>query len=138
MAALPIVVVAGVVMQQFLKHTPTSTNPVFGLFEQPPSGFQLMGLFLLVGVVGPAFEELLFRGVLLSSFRQVMGPAPAIFLSAAIFSIVHGDLPGLVPIFILGSVMGYIFNKTGSLVPSFVMHSLQNSATFLFVVFLVT
>ncbi|HEY4000191.1 MAG TPA: CPBP family glutamic-type intramembrane protease [Candidatus Xenobia bacterium] len=136
LCCVPCIVVAGLALQVVLKHVPSSENGVFAFFQHPPTGLVLVGFFLLVCVVGPLFEEFMFRGVLYSSLRKAMRPSWAIVLSAFIFGIVHADLPGLLPIFVLACFMGLIYEKSGSLVPSIVMHMLQNTMTFVVMMFL--
>lgn len=138
LCALPCIVVVGMIQTRIMKQVPTSQNGVFSLFAHPPSGAQLLALLLLVCVVGPLFEELVFRGVLYGSLRQVMPRPAAMVVSAAIFALVHADLPALLPIFILALFMAFVFEKTGSLVPSAVMHMMQNTTTFIFTLFLVS
>ncbi|MHB2017006.1 MAG: CPBP family intramembrane glutamic endopeptidase [Candidatus Xenobia bacterium] len=137
-AALPIIVAVGYILQQFLKHEPQSDNPVFGLFNSPLTTADRWMLILLVGVVGPIFEEFLFRGVLYSSFRQVMTPLKAMALSAFLFSAIHVDPGAFLPIFVLGFVMAWLFEKTGSLLPNCIIHMMQNTTTTLVALFLLS
>lgn len=71
-------------------------------------------VLLLVGVV-PIMEELLFRGLLQSALQAILpGRWPAIVLTSALFAIIHPPMhaPG---IFALACVMGYAYERTGSL-----------------------
>ena len=85
---------------------------------------------MAVAVVAPVFEEILFRGAieghLLKTGRH---PAFAIILSALLFGVVHGN-PAQIPFaFVLGLVMGWLFYATGSLLPSMLLHFINNMSS---------
>ena len=69
-----------------------------------------LAVALVVVVVAPLIEELLFRGVILSRLRRGFGPAASIAVSAALFSVFHlidPDTRFLVPgLFVIGVVLG--------------------------------
>ena len=87
---------------------------------------------LTIGVLGPVAEELVFRGAVLGSLlkwnRIEDKPWIAILLSALIFSVIHLN-PAQVPTtLILGLLAGWLYFRTGSLVPGIVLHVMNNSA----------
>jgi membrane protease YdiL (CAAX protease family) len=84
---------------------------------------------ILLGVaVVPAFcEELLFRGILLGGLRARLGTPGAVLVSSALFAAVHFDPLVLLPIFLLGILLGTITVVTGSLIPAVVVHLLNNA-----------
>jgi membrane protease YdiL (CAAX protease family) len=86
-----------------------------------------LGLTILgICLVGPATEELYFRGVLYGAVRRY-GPPIAIVLSALLFSVVHFQ-PRAIPIlFVLGAALAFLYERTGSLWPPIAFHVLQNS-----------
>ena len=77
----------------------------------------------------PFTEELFFRGFVYKGFSQRVGPLKAILLSAGIFSVFHVLAgPGvLIPIFVSGLALAWLYHRTGSVWPSIVVHSIQNS-----------
>jgi membrane protease YdiL (CAAX protease family) len=122
---------------------------VYRLSEGKPVTLDFVGqVFNLLAVLPPqstllfaqmfsSLEEVLFRGVLLTMLLRVHVPRNAIVFSAAAFGLMH--LPGIVagtdPVIALGQVVwaflfglfyGYIFLKSGSLLPSMVIHWLSN------------
>jgi len=113
-----------------------SSNPVFQLLRDESSGFGLVLMFVLVAIVGPIFEEILFRGVIYGSMKQVMPVALAIPLCGAVFSLAHGDVNALVPLLVLGSLLSFIFERTRSVVASSLTHCIWNGQVFLVAVFL--
>jgi len=91
-----------------------------------------IALLPVVVLVGPAVEELLFRGALLSLLRTRLGDGWAIGLSAAIFGLVHlPDLAWLwyaIPNLILvGVFCAWLRVRSGSIWPSFVTHAANNA-----------
>lgn len=76
-----------------------------------------MAVLLILVVVAPLTEELLFRGVLLARLRRSMSANSAIAISAAVFAGIHLIDPNalfVVPgLFVIGLVLGYQALKTG-------------------------
>lgn len=92
-----------------------------------PTSFPLFLLSLLVMAVIPAIcEELIFRGVVLHGLRNKFGEWGAIFLSGLMFALFHGNLQQFIYPFILGSIMGWLVLRTGSLVSSMIVHFVNN------------
>ena len=84
--------------------------------------------FFIVGAVfAPAVEEVFFRGFLFQGFRQRYGWVTAMLLSSAIFAVAHLDLVVLIPTFILGCLLAYVFHRSNSIWPGIVLHFLVNS-----------
>lgn len=91
-----------------------------------------VALLPVVVLVGPAVEELLFRGALLSLLRRRLGDGWAIAISAIVFGTVH--LPDLgwlwyaVPNLILvGVFCAWLRVRSGSIWPAFVTHAANNA-----------
>lgn len=93
-----------------------------------------LALVLGITVRAPLFEEIVFRGVLFQTIKRYGGAVPAIVASAAIFAALHGALFVMINIFFLGLLFGYLFDKTGSIVPCIVLHFLFNSTTTVFLI----
>ncbi len=70
-------------------------------------------------------EELVFRGVIMQSFRR-FGDAFALLVSAALFALCHVNLPQMVAAFCIGLALGYVALKTGSLWIGMLFHMLYN------------
>ena len=90
----------------------------------PNFGIYLLYVFLMA--ICPAlFEELLFRGLILSGLKDI-GKHKAVMLSALIFMLMHGGPDQTVHQFILGIVLGYAFIYSGTLWVPVIMHFLNN------------
>jgi membrane protease YdiL (CAAX protease family) len=72
-------------------------------------------------------EELFFRGFLFQGFRQKYGWVNGMLLSSAIFGMAHLDLAALIPTFILGSLLAYMYHRTNSVWPGIILHVLVNA-----------
>ena len=84
--------------------------------------------FFIVGAVfAPLVEEIFFRGFLFQGFRQRYGWVTAMLVSAAIFAVAHLDLVVLIPTFILGCLLAYMFHRSNSIWPGIILHFLVNS-----------
>lgn len=85
-------------------------------------------LVLVVMAVAPAVcEELLLRGVVARSLRPGLGRAGAILASAALFALLHFSLARLLPTATFGVILAYATLTTGSVIPSMLMHALNNT-----------
>jgi len=77
-------------------------------------------------LIVPIFEEVFFRGVLLSWLRSRLKVHGAIFAMAALFALMHGSCVVAPYVFIFAVVTGYVRVRTGSTFNTIVMHSLNN------------
>lgn len=84
-------------------------------------------------ILAPLFEEIVFRGMVHTVMRRAIGPThrwAAVFVAALIFTLIHLSVwpPALAGIFILGVVFSWLYERTGSLAPSFIVHAVFNAA----------
>ncbi len=92
-------------------------------------------LIFLIGLVPAIFEELFFRGVLLKNLLRVMPPFFAIILNGFIFSLIHGQIFGFFPRWLLGSFFDVVFYKTRNLIYTIILHFVFNSTSLLISVY---
>ncbi|MCL1791461.1 MAG: CPBP family intramembrane metalloprotease [Peptococcaceae bacterium] len=90
------------------------------------SPWQIVLLALCSVVLAPMLEELLFRGMLYPPLRVICGPWLAVCLVALIFAAFHFDLLRFVPLFLGAVGLTLLLEKTGSLWPGIVAHSVWN------------
>ncbi len=86
-------------------------------------------IVLLACLVAPIVEETFFRGYLQPAVRKLVGPSLAIVVTALAFAAAHRSLSVFLPIFALGLVLGYLYEKTQSTFASAVLHSIHNTVT---------
>ncbi|RZI98819.1 MAG: CPBP family intramembrane metalloprotease [Rubrivivax sp.] len=83
---------------------------------------------LMVCLVAPMVEEMLFRGVILRSFLRQYARWPAILGSALLFGLAHLNVYQCAVGLALGTVSGWLYERTQSLWPSIILHASYNSA----------
>ncbi|WP_158538616.1 CPBP family intramembrane glutamic endopeptidase [Chitinophaga skermanii] len=83
----------------------------------------IAGVFLLVFA-----EEFLFRGIILEGLQKRYTPTFSVVLSAIIFSVAHLDPVQLLPMFLLGLLTGFLYQKLRDLCMSIFAHLLFNIA----------
>lgn len=79
-------------------------------------------MVLSVGIIAPIAEEMLFRGLILNKLNQNMNKWIAIVISALIFGIAHGSVIGFIYTFPIGFIMGWLYIKFDSVLPSILFH----------------
>jgi membrane protease YdiL (CAAX protease family) len=96
-----------------------------------PTGPELVLVFLMLVVLVPFAEEMLFRGFLFKGVRSAFSfPVTAIVVSI-LFAVAHGQLDVGLDVFALSLVLCYLREKTDSLWPGILLHALKNSIAFL-------
>ncbi len=78
-------------------------------------------------ILAPIGEELIYRGIVLRSCAKV-SQRFAIFFSAFVFGIMHGNPYQFVLGFMLGIPLAIITIRTGSLIPAIICHMVNNLA----------
>ncbi len=92
----------------------------------------ILGLMTIAAVLAaPVCEEIVFRGYFYPAARKFAGPWVAGICSALIFASAHGSLSALLPLFIFGCALVFIYEKTGSLWAPIAVHFCFNGATVL-------
>jgi uncharacterized protein len=88
---------------------------------------QFAANFVVIAVLAPLFEELMYRGVgygLLERF----GTVTAIVVTGVLFGLAHGYVYVL-PLFIsYGLMLGWLRSRTGSIYPGMLVHGATNAA----------
>lgn len=89
-----------------------------------------LGYFTLC-LFAPFVEETVFRGAVLRTLLPHMKSRwAAIAISAALFSLVHMN-PAQMPFaFIAGLMLGWLYSRTGSILPGVAYHWVNNTAVF--------
>lgn len=94
------------------------------LLGQGPSRALSIGILV---ALGPAVEEVFFRGFLLAALVPSIGTVPGIAAASVVFAVAHGDISVVLPVFASGAILSWLYVHTGSLWPAFLAHSAQNS-----------
>ncbi len=112
------------------------------LFSYEPPPHPLVEVFvqedkknpLLIGysiflacVIGPIVEEFFFRGFAYPALKKRWGIWPAMIFTSAVFAWTHNSSFAFWPIFVLGMVLTYLYERRGSLLSSIAMHVTHNT-----------
>ena len=89
------------------------------------SGTPLWIIILVVVIIGPIFEELIFRKIMLDRL-SVYGDRMAIVVSAVSFGLFHGNIEQLIYATGLGLLLGYLYTRTRNIKYPIFMHMLIN------------
>ena len=89
-------------------------------------------IFLIV-ICAATSEELCFRGMLFGGLRRRLPAIGAALISGAIFGGLHAitGITAVPPLFIFGTVLALLYEKTGSIIPGILLHALNNSVALL-------
>ena len=126
--AMGLNVAVSLVSQAFGLETPEIGHELLKVMHDSGSVGATVALICSAVVVAPVMEEIVFRGLVQSSLLDLFGRArrwPVILCASAVFTAVHYDaanwqtLPGL---FVLGVVLGWLYERHGSLLPSVLVH----------------
>lgn len=130
LAALPLVIVISAINQRIWQGQGGS-NPILPIALEGKDNVAIAIFFVTAAVAAPIFEEILFRGFLLPSLTRYMPVWGAIALSSLIFAIAHLSLSEVLPLTVLGMVLGFVYARSRNLLSSMLLHSLWNSGTLL-------
>lgn len=87
-------------------------------------------LFVLICLVAPVIEEVIFRGFVYPGLRRRLHFFPAVVSSALLFALMHNNPQSLIPIGLIGIVLAVLYERNRSLIPSIIAHALNNSLVF--------
>ena len=115
--ALPISLVVGIsLVNQLLWQGRGGSNPILGIILENRDPWAIAAFFLTASIAAPLFEETLFRGFLLPSLTRSLSPWGAVVVSALVFAIAHLSLSEVLPLTVLGIVLGGVYLRTRNLV----------------------
>lgn len=84
--------------------------------------------FVVVALIAPVVEELMFRGLGFAAVRDMFGATAAIVVTALAFGLAHGLVVGLPVLTIFGAILAWLRLKTASLYPPIALHAVFNGA----------
>jgi membrane protease YdiL (CAAX protease family) len=83
-------------------------------------------VILAVVILAPIAEEVFFRGVVFNAWLREGGRRWAFIGSSALFALIHASVVALLPIFLLGLALAWIYQRTGNLLAPIAMHAMVN------------
>ena len=103
------------------------TQMIADLLYQGGIWFEL----LVVGIIGPVMEELLFRGLILKRLCDYTRPVFAIVISSLIFGAFHGNTLQFIYAFLFGLGLAFICNKFHTIWAPILAHCAGNITSIL-------
>ena len=97
-----------------------------GTLPTPQTERELALSILTMAAFPAVFEELLFRGLVLSAWES-RGTAFAIAVTAGLFALLHGNLYGLPAYLLVGAVAGYVTFALDSVYAGITYHTVYNA-----------
>jgi len=126
-ALLLSLVATAVVMSLFKVSAPV--QPIVNMLVNEKNVPVLVYSSVFAAVMGPVMEEIFFRGFFYNALKKRSGALWGMIATSVVFSLLHAHPVGFVPIFILGMLLVYVYEQTGSLVASMTVHILHNLAS---------
>ena len=96
------------------------TNPLESLLDGA-----LLPQIVCIGIAAPVVEELLFRKLLIDRLHR-FGDRTALFVSALVFGLLHGNFSQLFYAFGIGLLLGYLYCRTRQLGYTILLHMAVN------------
>jgi CAAX protease family protein len=100
--------------------------PPVGPAEQAIETLEPWLVIVAIVIFAPIAEELFFRGIVFNAWLREASRAVAYIGSAALFAAIHLSLVSLLPIFLLGLALAWVYERTGNLLAPIVMHATVN------------
>ena len=111
-----------------LRRLQDATEGVVESMMSTDTVWGLLGNLLVVALIPAVCEEVFFRAGIQNLLQKwVKNPHLAIWLTAIIFSLGHGEVFSFVPRFVLGALLGYLYVYGGSLLPNMMAHFVNNA-----------
>lgn len=101
-----------------------------GLSDTFTSAFDAVAYFVALCIFAPLFEELFFRGTMLAHHLK-FGGWQAVLATSIMFGLFHQNLQQFVYTAVTGVIFALVVIKTGSLIPSVIMHFSFNLIAYL-------
>lgn len=125
LAIAVIALIVGPARAQAMAAAEEANQILATVLQTPRSTLEVAWLLVLLCVVVPVGEEVFFRGFLYTTLRR-WGWVRAVVFSSALFAAVHLQVVHFLPILWLGVVLALLYERTGSLVASIAVHSVNN------------
>lgn len=116
-------------LQEQMPELPNIMESEFGMILSNRWGY------LIIGLLAPLTEEIVFRGAILRKLLNNLSPWKAIALSAFFFSLIHMNPAQMPHAFLIGLLLGWMYWRTGSILPGMAYHWANNSAAYVIYTF---
>tara|TARA_A100001015_G_scaffold39585_2_gene43478 strand:- start:11179 stop:12096 length:918 start_codon:yes stop_codon:yes gene_type:complete len=112
----------------FIENIENQTILLTEKFLEMKSLLDLIQMIFIIGITASICEEFLFRGVIQNLLIEKLNSVHySILISAIIFSIFHLQFSAILPRFILGIIIGYVYLNYKNLIHPILLHFFYNS-----------
>jgi membrane protease YdiL (CAAX protease family) len=113
-------------IQEQMPELPNFAEQEFGTIMGTPWGY------LVIGLLAPLSEEIVLRGSILKELlkSEKLSTWTAIAISALFFALVHMNPAQMPHAFIIGLLLGWMYYRTGSILPGVAYHWANNSVAY--------
>ncbi len=125
---IPILIIVLIIIQAIFGEIEQSGRAL-ALVDMADTWPKVALLVLFVGVGAPVVEELFYRGIVQRWLVDTIGPVLGIAIASIIFGAVHLSLIEFAPLAVVGAVLGYLYWRTGRLLPAIIAHTTFNMIT---------
>ena len=113
---------------KWLLHFDVNAELILEAFLKMNTFWDLLYTIIVIAVVPALGEELLFRGYLQQKIgKWLKNPQISIVIASFLFSAIHLDLQAIIPRFVLGVLLGYLYYWSGSLWLPILAHFVNNA-----------
>ena len=128
LAASPLVTLVNLASQLFVDNTVAASS------EQFLSLHPLLLIFF-VGVLAPVCEEVVFRGAIFGGMKKEGNVFKAILASGLLFGLLHMNINQASYALVIGILLGFLVEATGSIFSSILFHVLINASNVIMMIF---
>ena len=117
-----------IVFEAVLDRQPASVaDPMIEFVRGGDAAWIWLPLLVVAAVVmAPLVEEVIYRGVIYRAFRERGGSGLAMLASGLLFGLSHFQLDYLLPLWAIGVVLAWTYERSGSLLPAILTHAIYN------------
>jgi membrane protease YdiL (CAAX protease family) len=102
-------------------------NPILQVLPPLDDPIRVLLFAILVCALVPVAEETFFRGFAYPPLRRRYGRVAGMIITSLVFAAVHVQVINFLPIALLGFVMVVMYDRSGSLLPPTILHTLNNA-----------
>lgn len=120
-------VIPSIAIQEQFPELPNIVEQEMGAIMNAHGGYFTIALLM------PLIEEMVFRGAILRSLLQWRPDKPwaMIAISAFLFALIHMNPAQMPHAFVIGMLLGWMFYRTNSIVPTVAFHWTNNTIAFI-------
>lgn len=124
-------IIPSIWIQEQMPELPNFVEQEFDTILGTPWGY------LTIGLLAPLSEEIVMRGAILKELLKSakLGVWAAITISALMFALIHMNPVQMPHAFLIGLLLGWMYWRTGSILPGVAYHWANNSIAFVMYAF---